>query len=178
LSCLVLHQPPIKRERRENRKFRNSSLKEKVPDSYPQILQVDPDGTNHGAAVTIGAKIDAFLEVLDLAFPKRAAGCQCLDGGELFRRENIDVWDPLKSDGHRTTGSAHGTMGASVQLHQLDHGKTLPHPALGETPGMNESFKPASDSTGKTPLHFSPPAALIKRTRGLTRMWNILLKGR
>jgi hypothetical protein len=170
LSRLVLHQTPIKGEGGEDRKFRDSSLKEKIPDFYPQILQVDPDGTNHGTTVAIGAKIDALLEIPDLAFLKRSARSQCLDGGELFGRENIDVRDPLKSDRHGTTGGAHCTMGAGVQLHQLDHRKTLPHPALSKTPGVNKSLEPASDSMGKAQLHFSPPAALIKRTRGLTRI--------
>jgi hypothetical protein len=170
LSGLVLHQTPIKRERREDGKFRDSSLKEEVPDFYPQILQVDPNGTNYGTTVAIGAKVDALLKILDLAFLKRSARSQRLDGGELFRRENIDVWNPLKSDRHRTAGGAHRTMGAGVELHQLHHGKILPHPALSKTPGVNEGLEPASDSTGNAQLHFSPPAALIKRTRGLTRI--------
>jgi hypothetical protein len=123
-------------------------LKEEFPDFYPQILQVDPYGTNHGTTVAIGAKVDALLKIPDLAFFERSARGQCLDGGEFFRRENINIWDPFENDSNRTTGGAHSTVSAGVQLHQLNHGKTLPHPALSKTLGVNESLEPASQSTG------------------------------
>jgi hypothetical protein len=97
-------------------------LKEQFPDFNPEILQVDPYGTNHGATVAIGAEVDALLKIPDLTFLKRSARSQCLDGGELFGRENIDIWNSFKSDSNRATGGAHCTMGAGVQFHQLNHG--------------------------------------------------------
>jgi hypothetical protein len=170
LSRLSLHQAPIKREGGEDGEFRDSSLKEKPSDFYPQVLKVDPYGTHHCATVAIGANIDALLKIPDLTFPERSAGSQCLNGGELFGRKNIDVWNPFKGDRNRTTGCAHSTMGAGVQFHQLNHGETLPHPALRKTPGVNKDIEPLLDSLGKPELHLFPSAALIKSTRGLTRM--------
>jgi hypothetical protein len=178
LSRLPLHQTPVKREGGEDGKFRDSSLKQESPDFYPQILQVNPYRTNHCATVAIGAKVDALLKIPDLTFLKRSARSQCLNGSELFGREDIDIWNPFKSDTHRATGGAHSTMGAGIQLHQLNHGQTLSHPALRKPPRMNKNLESVLDSTGKSELHFSPSAALIKSTRGLTRIWNILLKGR
>jgi hypothetical protein len=122
LSRLLLHQSPIKRERGEDGKFRYSSLKEESPDFYPQTLKVDPYGTHHCTTVAIGAKVDALLKIPDFTLLERSARSQSLNGGELFGRGNIDVWNPIKGDRNRAPRGAHATMGAGVQFHQLNHG--------------------------------------------------------
>jgi hypothetical protein len=122
LSRLSLHQTSIKRKRGENRKFRDSSLKEQFSDFYPQILQVDPYRTNHCATVAIGAKVNALLKIPEFTFFQPSARSQCLNGSKLFGRENIDVRNPFKSDTNRATRGAHSTMGTGVQFHQLNHG--------------------------------------------------------
>jgi hypothetical protein len=178
LSRLPFHQTPIERERGEDGKFRDSSLKKELPDFVPQILEVDPHRTNHGATIAIGAKIDALFKIPDFTFLERSTRSQSLDGGELFGGKYIDVRNPFKSDRNRAAGGTHSTMGARIQFHQLNHGQILSHPALRKTPGVKKNLEPLLDSAEKSWLHFSPPAALIKSTRGLTRIWNILLKGR
>jgi hypothetical protein len=97
-------------------------LKEEFSNFNPKIMQIDPYWTNHCATGAIGAEIDDLLNIPELTFSKRSARSQGFDRCDFFGRENIDVWNPFKSDSNRTTGGAHCTMGAGIQLHQLNHG--------------------------------------------------------
>jgi hypothetical protein len=102
LGYFLPHQSTIKGEGGKHEKFWVTFSKENFSDIKPQLLQINPCRTDHGAPVAIGAKIDPFLKMPEFFRTEPPTRGKCPNGCNLFGRENIDIGNSLEGDTNRT----------------------------------------------------------------------------